>query len=191
MAIRKQWVIVALIAFGICGISAADALKAVRQAKYEIAETKPFIEVTHAVVVLNPTKDSVVQGRVEFKKVDGGVLITGEVSGLAPGKHGFHIHEFGDCSSADGSSAGGHFNPTHSKHGGPDHADRHAGDLGNIVANEFGVGVYSRVDTMIQLNGPNTIVGHSLIVHSLPDDYTTQPTGNAGGRLACGVIVAR
>lgn len=188
---RNQIVIVALIACGFCGLSAADALKAAREGKYEIAETKPLIEVTRAVAVLNPTKGSEVQGRVDFKKVDGGVLITAEVSGLTPGKHGFHIHEFGDCTSADGASAGGHFNPTHAKHGGPDHIDRHAGDLGNVVANELGIAVYSRVDTMIKLNGPDTIIGRSIIVHANSDDYKTQPTGNAGGRLACGVIAER
>jgi len=182
---------IALTAFGVSGLSAADALKAAREAKYEIAETKPAIEVTRAVAVLNPTKGSVVQGRVDFKKVDGGILITAEVSGLTPGKHGFHIHEYGDCNSPDGMSAGGHFNPSHSKHGGPDSVDRHAGDLGNLVANEMGIATYNRVDTVIKLNGPDTIIGRAMIVHALPDDYVTQPTGNAGGRLACGVIADR
>lgn len=188
---RNLVMISVAVVFGIGGLIAADALKAAREAKYEIAETKALIEVTRAVCVLNPTKGNEVQGRIDFKKVDGGILITGEVSGLTPGKHGFHIHEFGDCSSSDGASAGGHFNPSNAKHGGPDHADRHAGDLGNLVANEMGIAQYSRVDTMIKLNGPDTIVGRSIIVHTGADDYVTQPTGNAGGRLACGVIAER
>lgn len=187
----RNLVIVALTVMGISSLSAADALKAARESKYEIAETKPLIEVTRAVAVLNPTKGSEVQGRVDFKKVEGGILITAEVSGLTPGKHGFHIHEYGDCNSPDGMSAGGHFNPSNAKHGGPDYADRHAGDLGNLVANEMGIAVYNRLDTVIQLNGKDTIVGRSIIVHALPDDYVTQPTGNAGGRLACGVIADR
>ena len=169
----------------------ADAVKAARVSKLEIAETKPIILITRAVAALSPTKGNNVQGIISFKQVEGGVLIVANVTGLSPGQHGFHIHEFGDCSAADGSSAGGHFNPTNTKHGGPDHADRHAGDLGNIVADDYGIAHYERVDTVLKLNGPNTIVGRSIIVHANPDDLTTQPTGNAGGRLACGVIVDR
>lgn len=173
------------------GSLAADAVMAARVSKYEIAETRPTIPITRAVAGLNPTKGNHVQGLVNFKQVDGGVLITADVTGLTPGKHGFHIHEFGDCSSPDGSSAGGHFNPSGKKHGGPDHAERHAGDLGNIVADEKGNAHYERVDTVIKLNGPDTIVGHSIIIHSNPDDFKTQPTGNSGGRVACGLIVER
>jgi len=177
----------------ILGISSlsADALQAARVGKLEIADTRPVLDITRAACPLNPTKGSKVQGVVYFKKVDGGVLITADVTGLTPGKHGFHIHEFGDCSSPDAASAGGHFNPYNKKHGGPDFAERHAGDLGNIVADEKGVAHYERVDDLIKLNGKDTIIGRSMIVHSNPDDFNTQPTGNAGGRVACGVIVER
>lgn len=181
--------------FALCVLSApcfaADVLEGVRQSKNEILETKKAMPIKRAGAILNPTDGNVVQGIIDFKQMEGGVYISGDVTGLTPGKHGFHIHEFGDCSAPDGSSAGGHFNPSHSKHGGPDNAERHAGDLGNLVANEFGVAHYERLDTMIQLNGPDTIIGRSIIVHSNPDDYTTQPTGNAGGRISCGVIVEK
>ena len=145
-------------------------------------------EIKEARAVLNPTKGNRAQGLVVFTQVEGGVKIVADVDFLEPGKHGFHIHEFGDCSSPDGSSAGGHFNPSHKKHGAPDGVERHAGDLGNIVADDKGRGHYERIDTVIKLNGPDTIVGRSVIVHANADDFTTQPTGNAGGRVACGVI---
>lgn len=144
--------------------------------------------VKKAVASLRPTQGNKAQGTVTFTAVDGGVLVVADVDNLEPGKHGFHIHEFGDCSSPDGASAGSHFNPGGKKHGGPDHAERHAGDLGNIVADEKGHAHYERVDKVIKLDGPDTIVGRSVIVHANEDDFKSQPTGNAGGRLACGVI---
>lgn len=130
-----------------------------------------------------------VHGTVLFQEVEGGVEIIAKISGLTPGKHGFHIHEKGDCSAADFTSAGGHFNPTNEAHGAPDANVRHAGDLGNLIADEEGVAYYHKVDTRIHLNGKDSIVGRGLIVHSQEDDFTTQPTGNAGGRVACAVIV--
>ena len=93
-----------------------------------------------------------------------------ELTGLTPGEHGFHVHEFGDCSMADGTCAGGHFNPTGAPHGGPDDAKRHVGDLGNIKADASGKATYKRVDKMLALNGPNSIIGRSIIVHAAPDD---------------------
>lgn len=143
---------------------------------------------TTAVAILNPTQGSEVYGRVAFAPVDKGILVVAEVHGLTPGKHGFHIHEKGDCSAPDGSSAGGHFNPTNMPHAGPDAEKRHVGDLGNIEADENGDAFYERVDTVIKLEGENSIIGKAVIVHSGVDDLETQPTGDAGGRLACGVI---
>jgi Cu-Zn family superoxide dismutase len=110
-----------------------------------------------------------------------------DVDGLSPGKHGFHVHEFGDCS-GDGSATGSHFNPTNSKHGGPDSRERHVGDLGNLVADETGYAHYERVDKIISLEGENSILGRSIVIHADPDDYTTQPTGASGTKIACGVI---
>jgi Cu-Zn family superoxide dismutase len=129
-----------------------------------------------------------VKGVVTFTKVEGGVKIVADVEGLTPGDHGFHIHEFGDCSSADGTSAGGHFNPHGNPHGGPTAEKRHAGDLGNLTADDAGKAHLEWVDPHMVLEGHGSILGRSVIVHAKADDLTTQPTGNAGARVACGVI---
>jgi Cu-Zn family superoxide dismutase len=144
--------------------------------------------VTKAVALLSSTKGNDVAGEVTFTKVDGGVKIVADVTGLTPGSHGFHIHEFGDCSAPDGMSAGGHFNPHHMQHGGPDAEVRHAGDFGNLDADATGKAHYERVDTVISLEGADSIIGHAVIVHAKADDLKTQPTGNAGARVACGAI---
>lgn len=159
---------------------------------HSIKNSKPAESpVRRAIVALNPTKGNTAIGIAHFIEVDGGIRVVCTMDNMPPGKHGFHIHEFGDCSAPDGSSAGGHFNPTKQNHGAPDAVQRHVGDLGNIVANEKGRARYDRVDTVISLNGPNSIVGRSLVVHANGDDFTTQPTGNSGGRIACGIIVAQ
>ncbi len=143
---------------------------------------------------LQATEGSEVAGTLTFAPVDGGIRVTGEVSGLPGGsEHGFHVHENGDCSAPDGSSAGGHFNPASTAHGRVGQGEHHGGDSDNITANEEGV---ATVDTLLQgvTLGDATgtdILGKGVIVHADPDDYTTQPTGNAGARLACGVIAAQ
>ena len=145
-----------------------------------------------AVCVLTATKksDGHVQGKVTFTQTDAGVEISGEITGLAPGKHGFHIHEFGDMSSDDGMATGAHFNPDGHKHGGPHDTDRHAGDFGNIEAGADGKATIKMTDKAISLSGPNTILGRALIVHAKEDDLKTQPSGNAGDRIGQGVIGA-
>lgn len=148
-------------------------------------------EVTSATCVLRPTKGNKAHGIVGFSTVEDGVKIMAEFHDVTPpGKHGFHIHEKGDCRADDASSAGGHFNPTKSKHGGPDSKERHVGDLGNIIADENGDAHYERIDKMISLNGPDSIIGRSVVLHGKEDDFTSQPAGNAGDRVACGVIEA-
>ena len=120
-----------------------------------------------------------------------GVHITGEVGGLKPGDmRGFHIHEKGDCSAADASTAGGHFNPAAQAHGRSGHGAHHAGDTDNLVADATGVAHINAHVSGVTLGGgaANDIVGRAVIVHAAADDYTTQPTGNAGARVACGVI---
>lgn len=144
-----------------------------------------------AQAILNPTQGNSATGVVTFETLDNGIKIIADVHGLTPGIHAIHIHEHGDCSAADGSSAGGHFNPTSNKHGSPDDLDRHVGDLGNLIADEKGIAHYERVDNVIELNGENTIIGRSIIVHASEDDFKTQPTGNAGGRVACGLITIK
>lgn len=143
---------------------------------------------TKAIAVLHPTTGSTVAGTVTFTVSGDAVKVVADLTGLTPGKHGFHIHEFGDCSSPDAKSAGGHFNPGGHQHGAPDATDRHAGDLGNIDADASGKAHLEISDKVMKLSGNDSIVGHAVIVHEKADDLKTQPTGDAGGRVACGVI---
>lgn len=145
-------------------------------------------EPTAAIAVLHPTKGSHVEGIVTFKKTGDEIKIVANVSGLAPGKHGFHIHEFGDCSSPEGKSAGGHFNPTNKPHAGHDAAQRHVGDMGNLTADASGKAHLELTDKMMTMSGARSIIGRGIIVHEKPDDLTSQPVGDAGARVACGVI---
>ena len=145
-------------------------------------------EPAKAVAVLYPTQGNTAKGAVYFTQTNQGVRVAADIKSLTPGLHGFHIHQFGDCSATDGTSAGGHFNPAAEQHGGPDAAHRHAGDLGNLSADNSGSAHYDRVDSNIQISGPNSILGRAIIVHAQPDDLASQPTGNAGARVACGVI---
>lgn len=141
-----------------------------------------------AVAVLSPAPNGKVKGQVTFREEAQGVRVIANIEGLTPGKHGFHIHEKGDCSAADFTSAGGHFNPTNSRHGSPTDPEHHVGDFGNLEANEQGVAKFERVFNWLSFKGTNSIVSKAVIVHEKADDLQTQPTGNAGGRLACGVI---
>ena len=142
-----------------------------------------------AIAVLHPTGANKVSGTVTFIPVAGGVQVHAELTGLAPGKHGFHVHEFGDCSAADGSSAGAHFNPTNQPHAGPDAAARHEGDMGNIEADASGSAKLDYVDHQVSLtNDAKSVIGRSVVVHAKPDDLKTQPSGDSGARIACGVI---
>lgn len=143
---------------------------------------------TKAIASLHPTQGSSVGGTVTFTKSGDEVKIVADVTGLTPGKHGFHIHEYGDCSSPDGSAAGGHFNPTNNPHAGHDIAQRHEGDLGNLEADSSGKAHLELTDTMITMSGDKSIIGRGIIVHEKEDDLKSQPVGNAGGRVACGVI---
>ena len=141
-----------------------------------------------AICVLNPTKGSSVSGTVIFTQTTQGIKVLAELDGLTVGEHGFHIHEFGDCSAADGTSAGGHFNPEGHQHAGLGSEMNHIGDLGNLVADENGHAHLEFTTSQIQLNGTNSIIGRSIIVHAQADDLKSQPTGNAGARVACGTI---
>lgn len=134
---------------------------------------------------------SLVSGRIALAPMGGGVHLTGTVGGLAPNStHGIHVHEKGDCSAADGSSAGGHFNPDGSPHGRAGSGPHHAGDMDNITADAQGVAQVNVHLSGVTLGGgaANDIAGRALVVHAAPDDYTTQPSGNSGARVACGVI---
>ncbi|CAH0682929.1 unnamed protein product [Spodoptera exigua] len=135
-----------------------------------------------------------VTGTIFFSQQEekGPVVLTGEVQGLSKGKHGFHIHEFGDNTNGC-TSAGAHFNPNKMEHGAPDAMVRHVGDLGNIESTGGATKVCIQ-DSVISLSGPNSIIGRTLVVHADPDDLgiggheLSKTTGNAGARIACGVI---
>lgn len=146
-----------------------------------------------ALATLEPLADSGVRGTVEFTNVTPDqVQVRVDVTGLTPGLHGFHIHEFGDCSAPDGSSAGGHFNPDKVMHGGPGAPEHHRGDLGNIKADAGGRAVVTMKTSAITLDaGPRGVLGRSVVIHADPDDLQTDPAGDAGGRLSCGVIRAQ
>lgn len=142
-----------------------------------------------ATATLAPASGSSVSGTIQFREVDGGVEVTANVEGLTPGDHGWHVHEKGDCSAPDATSAGGHFNPGGHPHGAPDADHRHEGDFGNLTAGGDGKATKTFVMKGISLgDGATSVVGRGFIVHEKADDLTTQPTGNAGGRVACGVI---
>ncbi len=142
-----------------------------------------------ASATLQPASSSKVTGTIAFKEVEGGVEVTADVNGLSPGDHAYHVHEKGDCSAPDAASAGGHFNPSGSKHGSPDADEHHAGDFGNLTAGADGVAKKTFVMKGITLgDDASSVLGKGFIVHEKADDMTTQPSGNAGGRIACGVI---
>jgi len=146
-----------------------------------------------AVCVLAPGSSSTVSGTINFTQEKESTVVSGVLKGLTPGKHGFHIHQFGDYTNGC-MSAGGHFNPCNKNHGGPEDCERHVGDLGNIVAGEDGVATVEIKDSQVSLIGENSVIGRSIVVHEKEDDLgkggneESLKTGNAGPRLACGVI---
>ncbi len=146
-----------------------------------------------AKVSLISSAGSSVKGDLSLTGEGGAVSIRGEITGLAPGKeHGFHVHERGECSLPDFKSAGEHFNPTKDPHGGPKSTARHLGDIPNAKADESGratIDVTVKGVTLVDKDGgPHEILGKALVVHAMPDDYKTQPSGGSGDRIACGVI---
>ena len=149
-------------------------------------------EPLRATAQLQPTKGNKTFGEATFEQAGDKVRVAIFVQGLKPGQeHGLHIHEVGDCSSGDGMSTKGHFNPHGKPHGHSGSGERHAGDLPSLRANKEGRGnVQVDLDIITVGPGPASIIGRGLIVHADPDDYKTQPTGNAGARIACGVIKA-
>ncbi|GGH53806.1 hypothetical protein GCM10010975_09750 [Comamonas phosphati] len=177
-----------VLALGACSTSAP---KPAAPASGGGTAAAPAAKGIQSIARLEPTKGSSVNGVVQFfPRGDGSVQVKGTVQGLAPNSvHGFHIHEKGDCSSGDGLSAGGHFNPGQQAHGKFDGAVHHAGDLPSLTADSQGTASIDFTSRSIALDRGNSgILGRGLIVHNDPDDYTTQPTGNSGARVACAVI---
>lgn len=173
----------------IAGLIIAFAFTGCNQPKKDVVDDSTnnstgntAMNVTKAVAVIH-SNSSDISGWVTFTKVSDGVRVEAKLNGLSEGKHGFHIHTYGDCRADDYSSAGGHFNPAQEKHGAPDDSARHMGDMGNISAN--GTAAIDYVDHNININ---KIIGRALILHKGTDDLTSQPSGAAGPRIACGVI---
>jgi len=145
----------------------------------------------HGVVHLAGASGSLVSGSLQLAANARGVHVEGVIGGLAPGSsHGFHVHETGDCSAADAASAGGHFNPEASVHGRAGSRHHHAGDIDNLVAGADGVAHVDLLLAGVTLGdgGRDDIAGRAFVVHTAPDDYQTQPSGNSGARIACGVV---
>jgi len=191
VAVRATSVVLALsaAALGGCASSEPAAAPATDHASMDHAGAVRSI-CSVAVCNVMPTKGNTAHGVVRFEDVAGGVRVTAVIEGLsAGGTHAIHVHDFGDCSAPDGMSAGGHYNPEGHPHAGPDAPMRHAGDFGNLVADANGRATLDFVTDGISVSGAhNPVLGRSIIVHAKADDLATQPTGNAGGRIGCGVI---
>lgn len=150
----------------------------------------PFDGITEAVAVVHPTEGNDAHGWVRFSELDDGrVRVTAEIHGLNPGqRHGFHAHEFGDCTAPDATSAGGHYNPHGHPHALPNNGERHAGDFGNLEADDQGVArLELTVDNLTVAGDDAPVIGRAVIVHRDEDDGS-QPLGDAGPRIGCGVI---
>jgi Cu-Zn family superoxide dismutase len=145
--------------------------------------------VTKAEGQLIPTTktNSKVKGTIWFEKTSHRMHVSGEITGLTPGEHGFHVHEYGVWNE-DGMASGAHFNPSKTEHSSHDSPKRHVGDLGNVKADESGKAVIDLDDDQLSFEGPNCILGRGLVVHEKADDLKSQPSGNAGGRLAVAII---
>jgi len=164
----------------------APAPEPVAETEMVVEEVEPSVAIT----ILQPRSDSSVSGTVTFTQIESGVALVAEIAGAAPGLHGIHLHEIGDCSAEDFTSTGGHFNPTGAPHGGPTDTARHAGDFGNIEVGADGNGYLALESDMLSLDDEeNTVVGRAVILHEGEDDLVSQPTGAAGGRIACGVVM--
>lgn len=149
---------------------------------------KPSTDFTKAAAVIHPTEGNSISGTVTFEKDSAGITVNAHITGFEPmSKHGFHIHRYGDCRAEDGTSAGGHYAPDGGEHGEPG-PNTHDGDLGNLVSNEDGEATLNIISTDITLNGPKSIIGRGIIIHADADDMKSQPSGNAGPRIGCGVI---
>jgi Cu-Zn family superoxide dismutase len=143
-----------------------------------------------AQALMKPAKNQKAKGVIHFTHVGDKIKVEAMLEGLKPGPHGFHIHEKGDCSAPDFTSAGGHFNPMSKLHGDHTNTEKHAGDMGNIIADAKGKANLNLELSGTNIGGATGILGKGVIIHEKADDFKTQPTGNAGGRVACGVIEA-
>lgn len=171
----------------------SQALPAEKTTDEVISSAPVIVDATELVAVLLPTQGNQTAGVVTFRRVgEGKVEVDAKLTGLTPNsKHAIHIHQYGDVTSKDGKSAGDHYNPMGHQHGLPDKEDRHAGDFGNLDADQSGNATMKLVVDNISLAGRlSPIIGRAVVVHAKPDDGS-QPSGNAGDRIAVGVIGVR
>ncbi|OGQ33760.1 MAG: hypothetical protein A3F16_00350 [Deltaproteobacteria bacterium RIFCSPHIGHO2_12_FULL_43_9] len=149
-----------------------------------------FSNVHKGIAIVYPMKEGKVTGVARFEHAGSGIKVVAHIEGLKPNsKQGFHIHEYGDCSASDFSSAGAHYNPQNRQHAGPENDEHHAGDMGNLVSNDKGVADYEYTFSDLTIaGGMNPVLGRAVIIHENEDNLVSQPTGNAGSRIACGVI---
>lgn len=166
-------------------LSVFIVLACTKTERIEVVKEYDSPKIDQAIAVVHSVEDGSVMGTVTFDKTENGSKVSAQITGLSNGKHGFHIHQFGDCSASDFTSAGGHFNPNETEHDAPSDDTKHVGDLGNLQGkgNEY---------TSFTLNSQTIfleeIVGRSIIIHAGEDDLTSQPSGDAGARIGCGVI---
>lgn len=187
----KNYFIAALLCVALVGCKEAQKVEE-NEAEMETVVTDTISKTITATALIEAKSNSAVSGKVIFTENEGIVSMVATLSGLTPGKHAIHIHEKGDCSAADGSSAGGHWNPTMKDHGAWGHDGFHLGDIGNIDTDENGIGTITKETDLWCIGCADenkNIIGKAIIIHDGVDDMKTQPTGNAGGRVGCGEIV--
>ena len=185
---KKQGWFMAVAMIGLLAVAGVACAGKEEAGKTPAEQTMPVGKATAAI---EARSGSSLSGTADFVEHGGKLMITVSLKGAPPGLHAVHIHEKGDCSAPDASSAGPHFNPGGHQHGAPDAPQHHAGDLGNITIGEDGTGTLMIHSEDLAVAGePNGVVGRAIIVHEKPDDFVTQPTGNAAGRIGCGVIIS-
>jgi Cu-Zn family superoxide dismutase len=177
-----------LLSYGLA-LSAAAFLTACPPAADKKGDQPPGGDGPIAFTTVEARSSSTVKGQATFTQTGNRVRVIVEVSGATPGDHGLHVHENGDCSSPDANSAGGHFNPSKAEHGTPEKMSHHAGDFGNLTVGADGTGKMELLTDQISVTPSATsVVGRALVLHEKPDDSVTQPSGNSGSRIGCGVI---
>lgn len=160
-----------------------------QQTETEKSKEEAGPKVTEAIATIQAAEGQNVTGTVRFTRTGKGVQVEARLNNLSQGKHGFHIHQYGNCSDSQGfTTAGGHYNPEKQQHGSPTADQRHVGDMGNVPAGPEGTAELTYTDQIIQLNGKNSVIGRAVIIHAGEDDLESQPSGDAGSRVGCGVI---
>ncbi|MHB1558243.1 MAG: superoxide dismutase family protein [Isosphaeraceae bacterium] len=183
---QNKWIAVPAVGLAVC-FTLAGMRTTTRAASGQAGGEHGSVAKAEAQLIPTEKGEGKVKGTIWFIKTGKGMHVKGEISGLTPGEHGFHVHEFGVWSK-DGMASGGHFNPGKTPHASHDSAKRHVGDLGNVKADENGKAVIDIEDDELSFDGPNCILGRGLVVHEMADDLKSQPAGNAGGRLAVAII---